>query len=248
MSKPKAFTLIELLVVIAIIAILMAILFPALQKAKESAREVICRSNLKNVGLGINIYLQDNDYIVFRTANANRYSWYDAGRNFRTIQDREAYWGLVLKDYVKDPDVFGCPSFRKIAAVISETELLYNTDPKLILQSAYCLNRRVEGANANRVPHPAELIVSHDHVEPRIENSAADMLHNTGPGTNNLTHYRQGGGRAAWYRGIFRHSIRSGQPFMTGGRLNILWLDGHATKLNETTGDDVPESWYDRVE
>ena len=60
MSK-KGFTLIELLVVIAIIALLLAILLPALNKAKESAREIICRSNLKQWGLIWKIYASEND-------------------------------------------------------------------------------------------------------------------------------------------------------------------------------------------
>ncbi len=249
MPRPsKAFTLIELLVVIAIIALLMGILMPSLQKARESGREVVCRSNLRNIGLGLNLFLQDNDNKPINSRRTNGFFWYDDAGNLRPTSDGDAYWGVAYARYIKETKVFGCPSYRAVA------ELIYPDNPKLIHEAAYGLSQwffyKEGDSNADAVRnlalvrHQDQFIICTDHVEPKVEQGSNDMFHNDGPGTMNLKHYRQGGGRSKFYRGIFRHNMRSSSAFETGGRANILWLDAHTSPLQETTGDDVPEWWY----
>jgi prepilin-type N-terminal cleavage/methylation domain-containing protein/prepilin-type processing-associated H-X9-DG protein len=225
----NGFTLIELLVVIAIIALLMGILMPALQRVRETAKETVCRTHLSNIGLGITMYIQDNDYWLADAGRTNSFYWYNDDGSFRKVptggggntwgSQQDCYWGLLYIDYVKGTEVFGCPTFRKTA------ELIYPVDPELIQETAYCINYQEEFRHkkTTSMRNHNEIILSHDHVE---------------------THYRSGGQRSRFYRGIFRHSVKNNEEFKTGGRANVLWLDGHVSPIEETTGDDVPKRWY----
>src|SRR5688572_17288262 len=65
----RGFTLIELLVVIAIIAILASLLLPTLAQSKEQGRRTRCKSNLRQLGLAITMYCQDNDDMPMSTVS-----------------------------------------------------------------------------------------------------------------------------------------------------------------------------------
>jgi len=93
----RGFTLIELLVVIAIIAILAAILFPVFARAREKARQSSCLSNVKQIALGMLQYAQDYDERLVLAA------MYYASPNYYT-------WMYLLQPYVKNIQVFTCPS------------------------------------------------------------------------------------------------------------------------------------------
>jgi prepilin-type N-terminal cleavage/methylation domain-containing protein/prepilin-type processing-associated H-X9-DG protein len=248
----RGFTLIELLVVIAIIAVLLSILMPAMRKIKEIARETACKSNLKNIGLAVAMYLDDYERKIPNTGSSNQHRWFENdGVTYRRAGSSSTYWGIFYKDYIKgQTKIFGCPSFQ---STIND-RLIYNysgndkaSDSSYIIKhAAFGLNHheRARGRNTNDIYRVSEFIYCLDHAEPRPDGGTSDCLHNNNrPGSMNLTHYRTGDRNFA-YRQIFRHNVRYSDPQKTGGRTNVLWLDAHVTSIEETTGDDVPLSWY----
>ncbi|MBW7990588.1 MAG: type II secretion system protein [Planctomycetes bacterium] len=241
----RGFTLIELLVVIAIIAVLLAILMPAMRKIKEIARETACKSNLKNVGLAVQMYLDDYERKIPHTQSSNQFLWYQSdGRTPRKAGSSGTYWGTFYFDYLKNTKIFGCPSLQRVERLIYDAG---NEPSETIKHAAFGLNHheRARGRNTNDIYRLSEFIYCLDHAEPRPDGGTSDCLHNNNnPGSMNLTGYRKGGSRSYSYRQIFRHNIRRADDFETGGRTNVLWLDGHVTHIEETTGDDVPLSWY----
>jgi len=100
----RAFTLIELLVVIAIIAILAAILFPVFAQAKEKAKAAACLSNMKQLGIGTQLYITDYDDRLFY-----RVGWKNSRSGFITTVDSQRWWNQLMP-YVKNAQVFKCPS------------------------------------------------------------------------------------------------------------------------------------------
>lgn len=58
-SRPRGFTLVELLTVVSILALLLGLLLPAFSKARSAAEQVVCQSNLRQVGLGVMTYAQE---------------------------------------------------------------------------------------------------------------------------------------------------------------------------------------------
>lgn len=97
LRRPAAFTLIELLIVIAIMAIMASLLLPALASSKERGRTTACLSNLRQVGVALQLYVQEND---------NRMPvMYDV-----LARTNEPSIDQVLSNYLGKVNILRCPS------------------------------------------------------------------------------------------------------------------------------------------
>lgn len=131
--RRRGFTLIELLVVIAIIAILAAILFPVFAQARESARKSSCQSNLKQIASGLMMYQQDYDENLCPdriNGMAGTEGW------------RSGVWYNLIQPYVKNEQLFRCPSWT---ATLTQAEINWNNANGIprIFPVSYGMNYRL---------------------------------------------------------------------------------------------------------
>ena len=116
--RQKAFTLIELLVVITIVSLLLSILLPAMNKARQQAMNLVCISNLHNVGIAIHSYSLDfDDTIPYGPKDAppiTATNFYTVGGNVTSLLSLEngtpIGLGLLLNQHLSQrPKVLFCP-------------------------------------------------------------------------------------------------------------------------------------------
>ena len=110
--KKTAFTLIELLVVIAIIAILAALLLPALSRAKQKGQQAVCLSNLKQIGLAFQMYLNDsNDHFPDRRDLKDSLpGGYHPWASWPPSDPRAGWAATNFVNYVPNLNVWSCPA------------------------------------------------------------------------------------------------------------------------------------------
>ena len=163
MRTKRGFTLIELLVVISIIALLIAILMPALNRAREQAKFTVCKTNLHQYGTAMVMYLSENDDQFPRSYRSifvrdtrdgdGSCQWHNGGYDYERkiytdssgTRHENANINGPLWKYLDTMDVHLCPTFRTFALKFGNLHSGHNPDIPIEPQYSYSQNNYLGG-------------------------------------------------------------------------------------------------------
>jgi len=231
-TRKGGFTLIELLVVIAVIALLMAILLPALSRARESAKRIVCSGQVKQVGIAVLAYASDSANRM-PTYNSNveksqpyllnhSYALYRADPGYIDANGKPLPMKLALLyegKFITEPKVFYCPS---------------NIEP-LYKYSSYCLPRpwgslpqqfNVEDGEG----HNQWIRMGYTYLptDPRANRDA------TGTPVESARTIDSQDTRIPYLTDLVRHLTAISHTRQRHPAVNALFKDGHVSLCNET--------------
>lgn len=229
----SAFTLIELLVVISVIALLMAILMPALARARKQAMRVRCATRLRNWGQAIVLYGADNDERLMKIVSRWG-SWYPHFISAETVGSAEGEWNLNgINPYIRGfsdaylangrvNEMVSCPaiSSKHIQRWITEVVFANNQDFAEIAYSYFGMAQEIDETqrSQNALLHLTNKLLAANRL------LMADILYLD----TSEKGYRYNHGRSSWsYEVGDRPIVRSPNPEATGR--NQLFGDGHVT-------------------
>jgi prepilin-type N-terminal cleavage/methylation domain-containing protein/prepilin-type processing-associated H-X9-DG protein len=240
----KAFTLIELLIVIAIIAILAAILFPVFAQAKLNAKRTVDLSNLKQLGLGITMYVSDNESYPMMSSPSN--------------QVPRTRWPDAIYGYVKSEQMFMGPLAPKEMFTKSFAHAPAVRYGGYGFNYQYLGNSRAVAGNSafpfsisdTAVGSPTETIaLAGTHGVRRNNGSLSAGEYVVDPPTPSP----RGSGKVSGFYGEGAEcgiSCRSLPAAWAVNRVTIAWCDGHAStktpgQLNDRNGDGTLDNgWF----
>lgn len=227
----KGFTLIELLVVIAIIALLVSILLPSLNKAKDLARDVVCLSTLRALGMGAMNYSFDNDDDTIPLVD----DW--------PMADQTVWYARLARgDYVT-AEAFKCPSEK----VEYDVSLINDPD------GAACDGNNASGVrNATCISYGLNYLVSANagqtpkkYAQVATASNASNLIYFADSTPQGASNVPTAGYYLYWSSGIFPLNELMGAPLAArhgdNGYVNSYFIDGHTDKISvdELTEGDI---------
>ena len=243
-TRCAAFTLIELLVVIAIIAVLAAILFPVFAQAREKARQTACVSNQKQIGLAVLQYVQDFD-------ENYPLSFYQSASGAFSASGTPVSWPRILQTYLKSTAVYRCPSDASESGNVPGTGDTAATRYPVSYSYNYFLGGNfsptgIPGSTLPATVKDAQTVMLVDGaatpqsgVNPAQwkQKIAANAATPATPDTKNRTAWLLVHAGTAPVIGFADY----GSPMARhGGRVNVLFGDGHAKSLKTETFYHLP--------
>ena len=176
-SSRRGFTLVELLVVIGIIALLISILLPSLNRARQSAKTVVCLSHLKSIGQAVALYTNDNKGTLpygywngLPMAPANEYGFNGAQAADWTVLIKASLDGTAGTNYNDDAvaggadngtnEVFFCPEANASGTIAGQTYMHYSTNPRLMP-----VVQRADGFSPGKFLKPYKIGAIRDNAE-----------------------------------------------------------------------------------
>jgi prepilin-type N-terminal cleavage/methylation domain-containing protein/prepilin-type processing-associated H-X9-DG protein len=237
--KRHAFTLIELLVVIAIIAVLMAIMMPALQRVKGQAQEMRCRSNLRQYGLAMTMYLDDWDggfpnawtSLVKTESPVSGYQRYCRWHDPRYPADGP-FW-----NYLPEQKSHLCPTFKTLAKTMGHLHPNHVPSNPIVPYYSYSMNAFL-GPGNRAGTEGAVKMSSVTRIRSEVFFFAEENMW-TRPGcVNVLNDNALCPDNTDWF-GTF-HGAKEGD--WNGGTANAVFLDAHVEKVRSALGDDPTDT------
>ena len=219
--KRQGFTLIEMLIVVAIVALLAAVLLPVFAKARARGQQAACLSNLRQLSLAVFQYAQDSDdHYPYGgdPSDLNTDSWknWEGGKYWPAVLQMQAnHQSLpsVMSGYVKDRDLWRCPSDNGFEVGGSFEDIPLAAHPSCFqafgMSYLYTTPLALDGQTITSVRVWSRLFPynEHDPVDVPLFSDHVGHWH----------------GDTAW----------------SEERLNFVMLDGHAINVNRDRADDL---------
>ena len=231
--KRTGFTLVELLVVISIIALLLSILMPAMGKARKKAQSVVCMSNQRQIGLGMQLYLQDNrgTFMLCYGDDISQKGWFT-----RLVKDGKLYSDNTIA-YISGYDVLFCPSHRLAPQLTAAEKRNYPKLREYSIVKGYISYGMSSGLtyDYSQAGYPVSPAKIQDIRQPANTILLVDASHKESAtrttGTFFVRPYYQVLG---WDVASIRHE----------GACNALWVDGHVTPVKAPNPKDEKTIYY----